>query len=325
MKKLLFIYIAILCIVSVLHSETLIVGKSERACYSSIQTAIDNSSNGDTVLVYPGTYVENIDLNGKNNVLASIELITGNASYIDSTIIDGGQQSSCIRLHNSEQNAVIHGFSITNGIGYDHVNSGAGRPGGGVAIDTPYGGQQTECTIINCKIYKNKATSGAGIYCYKSNLSVSGTRITENYGSTGGGISILDQSTVTFDDTNKCNIYNNYAGDGCDILCYSTGDINVIVDTFTVFDPMSYFAEYSDEGAYAGDITFDIQHDWLEEVNHDLYVSPDGNDSNTGFNPYDPMKTIAWALHKIESDSINPKTVYVADGTYSYALTQIMQ
>ena len=303
-----------------LYCTTITVDIQGSEDFINIQDGIDISQHGDTVLVYPGTYVENLDFNGKSIVLASLELMTGDASYIDSTIIDGGQQSSCIRLHNSEQDAVIQGFSITNGIGYDHVNSGAGRPGGGIAINTPYGEPQTFCKINNCKIFKNKATTGAGIYCYKSSFFISGTKITENYGTSGGGLSILNQSSVIFDSINRCNIYNNFAGTGSDILCYNTGDIEVLVDTFTVFDPMGYFAEYLDEGAYAGNVTFDIQHKCLEEVNHDLYVAIDGSDSNSGLTINDPLKTIAWALHIIESDSVNPKTVYVAEGTYSYAL-----
>jgi len=320
MKKIFILSIVMISFMNILSSATIIVDINDGGEYTNIQDGIDNSQDGDTILVYPGTYIENIDFNGKSIVLASLELVTGDASYIDSTIINGGQQSSCIRLHNSEQNAVIQGFSITNGIGFDHINSGAGRPGGGVAINTPYGGQQTVCTITNCKIFKNKATTGAGIYCHKSTLHLSRTKITENYGISGGGLSIQNQGNVTFDIENKCNIYNNYAGTGSDIFCYNTGDIEVIVDTLTVFEPLGYFAEYSDEGAYAGDITLDIMNAWMEEVNHDLYVSPDGNDNNTGFSPDAPLKTIAWALHKIKSDSLVPKTVYVAEGTYSYAL-----
>lgn len=301
-----------------LNCATITVDIQGNEDFINIQDGIDISQHGDTVLVYPGTYVENIDFNGKSIVLTSLELITGDASYIDSTIIDGGQQSSCIRLHNSEQNAVIQGFSITNGIGYDHVNSGAGRPGGGIAINTPYGQPQTFCKINNCKIFKNIATGGGGIYCYKSSMYLSGLIITENYASSGGGLSIQNQSSVIFDSNNKCSIYNNYAGIGFDIVCYNTGDVEVIVDTFTVSEPINTFVVNFEEGAYAGSITIDIMNAWMEEVNHDLYVSPNGSDKNTGITPEKPLKTIAWALHKIKSDSLNPKTVYIEEGTYSF-------
>jgi hypothetical protein len=40
--------------------------------YTSIQTAINACNNGDSVLVYPGRYIENINLNGHNVTLASL-------------------------------------------------------------------------------------------------------------------------------------------------------------------------------------------------------------------------------------------------------------
>ena len=64
--------------------------------FSTIQTAINYSSNGDTVLVQPGTYVENINYNGKNIVVGSLYLTTQDTSYISSTIIDGNQTGSVL-------------------------------------------------------------------------------------------------------------------------------------------------------------------------------------------------------------------------------------
>ena len=46
--------------------NTLYVGGTGGGNYSYIQWAINNASNGDTVSVKAGTYVENINYNGKN-------------------------------------------------------------------------------------------------------------------------------------------------------------------------------------------------------------------------------------------------------------------
>ncbi len=100
-------------------------------------------------------------------------------------------------------------------------------------------------------------------------------------------------------------------------------DVYCILDTFTVNPPTDYFAsvlnQYGD-----GELLFDVNEGWMEEINHNLYVSPDGNNTNSGLSPDDPLQNISWALHKIKSDSLNPKTVYIAPGTYSKELTGLI-
>jgi len=54
-------------------------------------------------------------------------------------------------------------------------------------------------------------------------------------------------------------------------------------------------------------------------VNDDLYVSPWGDDSNTGLNEDEPLQTIAYAMQIIEPDSLEPKTIHLEEGTYSYS------
>jgi hypothetical protein len=110
---------------------------------------------------------------------------------------------------------------------------------------------------------------------------------------------------------------------GCDIRAIHTGEnITVILDTFTVLQPQNYFALFSQSDYYPGEFSFDIRHGWLEPVNHDLYVSPSGNDENSGLSASEPLKTIAWALHLIAPDSLEPKTVYLASGDYSDELNE---
>ena len=43
--------------------------------YSTIQTAINASTDNDTILVSPGTYYENIDYSGKTIMVASLYLL----------------------------------------------------------------------------------------------------------------------------------------------------------------------------------------------------------------------------------------------------------
>ena len=317
----------VICIISflsfsLLSAATIIVDINGGGDYTTIQEGIDASTNGDTVLVYPGTYYENINFNGKSITLASLELTTGDESYIDSTIIDGNQNGSCISLDN-EETAVIRGFSITNGFG-DYINSNVGHIGGGIkAYTTIFDDNKVNISIINSKFYNNYAEGGGAIILEMSIAYLSGVDIYNNYSCIGGGIYVRDDSELTFDETNLCNIYNNYAGAGSDMLGVDTGDIEVIVDTFTVLEPLGYFAEYCQNVQHTGEFTFDIQNYWLETVNHDLYVSPDGDDSNSGLTPDEPLRTISWAIHKIESDSLDPKTVFVAEGTYSGSNGQI--
>jgi hypothetical protein len=64
-----------------------------------------------------------------------------------------------------------------------------------------------------------------------------------------------------------------------------------------------------------------VLHGKIEQVNQDLFVSSSGNDTNSGLTPDDPLKTISFALLKIASDSLDMKTVHVANGVYSNTLT----
>ena len=68
----------------------------------TIQAGIDEAEEGDTVLVQPGEYVENINFEGKAITVASLILTTGDRAYIDSTIIDGNEEDCVVSFNNEE-------------------------------------------------------------------------------------------------------------------------------------------------------------------------------------------------------------------------------
>lgn len=81
----------------------------------TIQKAIDGAAGGETILVAPGLYQENLRLFGKNVTLASWYHTTEDPKYIDQTVLDGQGGRFAIEVAESvgPETAVI-GFTIRN-------------------------------------------------------------------------------------------------------------------------------------------------------------------------------------------------------------------
>ena len=148
---------------------------------ATIQQAIDAAAAGDTVLVSPGTYVENITFRGKAIVVASEQ-------GPEVTIIDGNRAGSVVTFASGEnRNAMLEGFTVRNG-----ANNFSG---GGVLI------QNSAPSIIGNWIVGNGACSGAGIYSYFSSPLIKGNTISRNYvyacsGASGLGVYIGGDSAA---------------------------------------------------------------------------------------------------------------------------------
>jgi hypothetical protein len=113
------------------------------ADFASIQQAIDAAASGDTVLVAPGTYAENLTFRGKAILVASEQ-------GPETTIIDGGGRGSVIAFTAGEgRGSAIRGFTIRNG-------ANAFNGGGGLV-------QNSSPTIAGNWIVNNGACTGAGV------------------------------------------------------------------------------------------------------------------------------------------------------------------
>ena len=138
--------------------------------------AVDSSADGDTVLVSPGRYHENIDTVGKAIVIGSLILTTGDPAYIDSTIIDGDSVDCCIAFVMQETRfTVLRGFTLTRGIQMF---------GGAIDIQT-----NARPTLQDLLITGNWASEiGAGIYCtWNSAPRIERVTIVGNSARQGGG------------------------------------------------------------------------------------------------------------------------------------------
>jgi HYDIN/CFA65/VesB family protein/VCBS repeat protein/ASPM-SPD-2-Hydin domain-containing protein len=138
----------------------------------TIQAAINVAANGDTVLVAPGTYKENINFMGKAITVTS-------ASGAQVTIIDGGGTAPVVTFSNGESStSILNGFTVQNGFG--SLN------GGGIFINS------ASPTLTNNNISNNKACEGAGIAAISGSPIIKGNIISNNFqagcsGGTGGG------------------------------------------------------------------------------------------------------------------------------------------
>lgn len=151
------------------------------ADFPTIQQAIGAASDGDVVLVAPGTYVENLNFLGK-----SISVVSSGGAAV--TTVDGNGAGGVIQFSSGENEAtLLEGFTLTNGNAPD---------GGGIFC------LNSSPRIVSCVISDNfAADDGGGIYCFDSGAPLPGG----------------SASTPLID---SCIVRNNSCGDdGGGLLC----------------------------------------------------------------------------------------------------------
>jgi len=218
-------YSILLIFVAFIHSTIINIPDD----FSTIQEGINNSVNGDTVLVQPGTYTENINFNGKNISLFGEDR--------ESTIIDGGQNGSVVTFENSESNqAVLKNITISNGYSEEG--------GGGIKCLT------NSSPILERLIISNNYTteSGGGIFCSTANPIIINSEIINNTSDwNAGGIYIVNGSGVQLI---ELIISGNHAqNDGGGILSLSHSNLlisNTVISNNTAVSGGGGGAQFGD-------------------------------------------------------------------------------
>lgn len=175
--------------------------------HPDIQAAIAASSNGDAVIVRPGTYIENIDLLGK-----AITLRSDLGSAV--TFIRGDLTTWVVTFHSGEgPDTLLEGFTISNGDGGILCSFAAPTIQGNIITD-------------------NHATlTGGGIRCEWDDPLILGNVISNNTTTGGGGgVGSVSNSRPLIEGNIICGNYCRFHGGGIECLGQPEIINNIITD-----------------------------------------------------------------------------------------------
>jgi len=242
------------CIIPVFAQETettqstprgtwLYVGGNGPGNYTRIQDAIDNTSDGDTVFVFNGTYYENVIINKAINLIGenrNTTIIDGNESGNVIKLVANGIEVTGFTIQNctntwnyagikilSNYNTVSHNIILTNTSDWDIISDGIDIIGKnhnsiiGNTIFNNWVGIYLEDASHN-NIAENiifETLHGVYAYGYSNNNTIIGNNISN----IGNNNIYLDENS------NDCVISNNYLNTGTEaILIYYCNNIKII-------------------------------------------------------------------------------------------------
>ena len=197
-----------LCISAV--GKTIYVDDDGPADFNNIQAAIDDSNDGDTVIISTGTYTGdgNRDINFKGKAITVRSSDPKDPAVVARTIIDCEARGRGFNFHSNEgPDSVLAGLTITNG---------AAKDGSGIFI------RGSSPTVKHCNITGNSWDGeygfGGGLHIKDGFPVISHCTISDNSTNwNGGGIFSNDSSPTII----NCTIISNRAfNEGAGICCW---------------------------------------------------------------------------------------------------------
>ena len=180
----------------------------------SIQWCIDHASDGDTILVYPGTYYEHLDFLGKAIV------VKGVAGAAETVVDAGGRGSVVTFLSGEDTTSVLEGLTLRNG--------------GGTLLPPYRGGgiyaNEASLKVTDCIIKDNSVGSinqgglGGGFRISYGSLIMRNCIVRNNESGSGGGGSLGFASGIV----SGCRFEGNVAFGEKDRSEYTGGDAGAL-------------------------------------------------------------------------------------------------
>jgi hypothetical protein len=207
------------------------------ADYATIQEAIDAASDGDEIVIAPGTYT------GSGGEVANLldKQITLRASgSAEETIIDGENERRGLTIGGSNNGVTVQGLTITKG--YANLAGGLHFSGPSVlnCIDCKFthntgpqhggagGSEYGTASFVNCLFENNTGGGAAGGVGSIGNLTMTNCTFSNNTASGGGGVNIHGGNSLL----TECVFENNSAsvqGGGVYIFGLA-GDVATLID-----------------------------------------------------------------------------------------------
>ena len=179
---------------------------------------------GDTVIVYPGTYNEDVNFETKSITLGSLNLENTTSSFVENTIINGqvlvtsvDNPGAIVGLSISGSGHGIYVTQNTNGFLIKDVNIRDNESSGILAYDSHFLIEQSRISnhnysgygaganinnsnvhFVNCYIDINSSSSyGGGLYVNNSNVLIDNSTFYDNYtNGSGGGLYVGNNSDI---------------------------------------------------------------------------------------------------------------------------------
>jgi hypothetical protein len=264
--KNLIAYLVVSVLSGATFATTWTVDDDGKADFDNIQAAVDAASDGDEIIVMPGTYTSTQDAHVVNMLGKAVTLRSSDPSNPDvvaATIIDGeGRRGRVIKCTNGETNkTVFEGLTITGG--------NAMMYGGG------FFNYSSNPTVTNC-IFSNNTTEGdgAGMCNLNNSNPIIADCIFKNNSANGngGGMYNDEDSNPTL---NGCTFENNTAtesGGGMYNFKYNGNNSNPTLTGTTVCGntPDQIWGDWTDNG---GNTIADVCPIDCPDINGDGYVN----------------------------------------------------